>query len=302
MWREVAKPQRPQGGPGPPGMELSLPQAGAKSGLQTLDPRMAQLVGSLLPHLLGQIIWSTQRGPVSYPHSHSTCTTVLTKNLSSAGCLSLLPRLCRSQQACCSHPSLASVPWFPQKREGRLVSNCLFLAPWRRQFWILPSLPPPHAFCQSQEHTHVHTSQPLFSHRPPSPCSPLTPRLPGLEGTPKVIWFSSPHSELQHGCLPQDPRQDSSAFFLHISKDRELTTSQDRFLPLDCSDLSISSIHGRGFLFSVALSMTSHVLALLTEMLRPHMVPPEPHHLQVREPRGLSSFLLCHGFLCFHCP
>lgn len=167
MWREVAKPQRPQGGPGPPGMELSLPQAGAKSGLQTLDPRMAQLVGSMLPHLLGQIIWSTQRGTVSYPHSHSTCTTVLTKNLSSAGCLSLLPRLCRSQQACCSHPSLASAPWFPQKREGRLVSNCLFLAPWRRQFWILPSLPPPHAFCQSQEHTHVHTSQPLFSHRPP---------------------------------------------------------------------------------------------------------------------------------------
>lgn len=95
---------------------------------------------------------------------------------------------------------------------------------------------PPHTlFSKSQEHTHTctHTSQPLFhtahlSSQGP-PWSPPTPWLPGLEGTPRIIWLASPHSELPLGCLPQDPCQGFS-IFLHTSKDRELTTSQDRLL------------------------------------------------------------------------
>lgn len=74
---------------------------------------------------------------------------------------------------------------------------------------------------------HTHTTAP-FPHCPPVLTAPLW--LPGLEGSPWIIWLTSPHSELPLGCLLQDPCQDFSIFFLHTSKDRELTTSQARLL------------------------------------------------------------------------
>lgn len=76
---------------------------------------------------------------------------------------------------------------------------------------------------------------------------------------------------------------DFSTLFLHTSRDRELTTSQDSLLPLDCSDLSFTSIH-REVGFAVALSVASRVLALLPEVFKPPVVSPTP-------PRPLVSKL-----------
>ena len=222
------------GVPGPPRMELSLPQAGAKSGLQMLDSRMAQPVGSVLPHLLEQIIWKAQRGAVSHPQSHSTCVTVLDKNAA-------IPRLPVTPSKALLVPAdllLTPLPGLcilvSPEENGQAGQELPLPSSTAKKILdsALPALPAtsPH-FSLSPRNTHMHTHHSPFSTLPTfPPPTPPTPWPPGLEGTPKIIWFSSPHSELPFGCLPKEPCQDFSIFFLHTSKDGELTTSQDRLL------------------------------------------------------------------------
>lgn len=137
---------------------------------------MSRLVGSTLPHLLDQIIWKVQRGAVSHPQSHSTRMAVPNKSPVSPR-LPVLPRVCWSQQIC-SHSSLASASWFPQKREGTLLRSCLLPATQLRMFWTLPSLlstpPPPHSSRSPRNtHTHMHTRTTApFPHCPPFPTRP----------------------------------------------------------------------------------------------------------------------------------
>lgn len=110
-----------------------------------------------------------------------------------------------------------------QKREGKLVRSSLLPAPQLRTFST--PCPPPHT---SLSPRNTHTPQPLSHTAHLSSQAPLW--LPGREGTPWIIWLTSPHSELPLGCLLHDPCQDFSIFFSHTSKVRELTTSQDRLL------------------------------------------------------------------------
>ena len=138
-----------------------------------------------------------------------------------------------------SRPAALTAPWpphpgFPEERgqagqewppPSSTAKNVLASA--------LPALHPlptsPHSSLSPRNtHTCTHTPQPLFHTAHLSSQAPLW--LPGLEGSPWIIWLTSPHSELPLGCLLQDPCQDFSIFFLHTSKDRELTTSQARLL------------------------------------------------------------------------
>lgn len=151
--------------------------AGAKSGLWTLDPRTARLVGSLLSPAVGPNL----EGADSPPQSYSICMTVLSKNWVISKLPVPPPRALSVQQICCSQPSLASTLQFPQKRRSRVAKNCVFPAP---QLRLCRPCPPSHlpTLVSPQKHTHAHTRVP-FPYFPPLPTShgfPCSP--PGSQG------------------------------------------------------------------------------------------------------------------------
>lgn len=142
---------QPTRNPWSPKDGVVLPQAGAKSRIQTLDPRMARLVGCTLPHLSDRITWKAQRGAVSHPHSHSTCmcVTVPNKNPVTPGLPVTPPKglLVPADLPLSRLPGLYIL--VSQKREGKLVRRGLLPAPQLRTFSPLPSqlstpCPPPH--------------------------------------------------------------------------------------------------------------------------------------------------------------
>ena len=280
-----------------------LPQAGAEIRIQTLDRRMSQPVGSTLPHLLDQRIWKVQRGAVSHPQSRSTCMAVPNKNPVSPRLPVAPPRVCWSQQISCSHGSLASTSWFPQKREGKLLRSCLLPAPQLRMFWALPSLlstpPPPHTLLEVPG-THTHTQHSPFSTLPTFPHKAL----PGLHQLPGSQGWKEPPGSSGSPLLTQNCHLD--AFHKIPAKTSPSSCTPPRTgssLPpktgfsLDCSDFSISLIHGRGFCFSVVLSMSCHLFSLSVPKCEGHTwsAPPphpEPLYPQAEEPQTTSSVLL----------
>lgn len=254
-----------RGVPGPPRMDVPLPQAGAKSGLQMLDPRMAQPVGSVLPRLLEQIIWKAQRGAVSHPQSHSTCVTVLNKNPDT-------PRVPVTPSKALLVPAdllLTPLPGLcilvSPEESGQAGQELLLPASTAKKILdsALPALPdtsPHFSLSPRNTHTCTHTTA-RFLH-----CSPFLHQLhqfPGPQG-----WKEPPRSSgsplLTQNChsdvFHKIPAKTSPPSSCTPPRTGSLLPPKTGF-SLDCSDFNISSIHGRGSCFSVVLSMASHLLS-----------------------------------------
>lgn len=182
--------------PRPPVDGVIPAPAGAQGRLRTLDP-VAQLLVSLLSAAVGPNL----EGADSHPQSHSICLTVLNENW----VISKLPvrpsRALSVQQICCSHPSLASALWFPQKRQ-QSGQELPLPSSTTKTFWdsVAPALlSPPHTCKPPETHTCIHTRVP-FPHCPPLPtsyrfpCSPPTPWLSWKEPPRSLVLLSPPRT------------------------------------------------------------------------------------------------------------
>ncbi|CAI9153477.1 unnamed protein product [Rangifer tarandus platyrhynchus] len=132
----------------------------------------------------------------------------------------------------------------------------------------LPALHPlptsPHSSLSPRNtHTCTHTPQPLFHTAHLSSQAPLW--LPGLEGTPG----SSGSPLLTQNCrldaFHKIPAKTSPSSSCTPPRTGSSLPPKPGF-SLDRSDISISSVHARGFCFPVVLSMSCHVLSLCPQV------------------------------------